>query len=314
MNIVSANGLGTAIGARLLGTTIGPTPVEGANNYADALQLHGPGIVGASLAACNLMQSKELMEKFRVLFHLAPVQPKIQLTTLWNGKEWGGFLETWTSSHFMSNEVGPNVGIALLNGVVVKEGEVGVAVPNLREFERGLQFLEYTGEVTIWLDDQYNICHFRLGHIPAHLAAYAQVVRGGLESCFKFIFQRTSGVEMYNASVVAVLVSNPPFPYLGAPNSLAIPEAVEKYLWKIQLGPNEVAYAVAHGYNQKDLRSRLYRTLYSLQKERREVQFRTDFISNRAHFSFSDQEWREGWKEKASGKGVSSTGGGGGGG
>lgn len=277
--IVSQQGHGKYLADRLPEAIVTKMPNDsGVNIYVGGPGILPPnGMINTSQVAMNYMTSRDVNKQIREHLGVVDKPAVTNLYGFFNGQQFGPWLEAVVSTRFMNREVGPNVGVTL--GVGYTAGnEPSDAIPNLSDIKEFLVDAEYRGEVLLQVTSDFQICGLQLGHMPAFLGMFGEVLKGPMDNVMRFVLQECPVYELYTSVVTGTLVSLWPFPGNLAPNEKKIlaPASAEKHLWRLSAGNAEPVWITTHGQSLQQARARMNQTLLNIAKTEPSVQYRTD--------------------------------------
>lgn len=233
-------------------------------------------LANTCVAVQNAILNEPLREGLFEAWKVKVGPGKSTFYSLFNGQEFGDWLEVSYSSRFMTGGVGPNVGF--VHGAGIKVVGVEEALPSLGEIKKALQGFEYRGQVMLHVNESFELTGINFGHYYAHWAIYSELCKNSNMEMLDFIFGKFQSCELYDSVCVANLVSLCPFPSLGLQNqSIHAPKNAEKHLWRVPRGASETVLCAVHGDNVHEARRRLRRTIENMLQSSPELQYRTDY-------------------------------------
>jgi len=274
--------------------------VFGANRDSEALFAGDPlftprveniPVVNTCIGVRNLLLSEELRKNFET--HLGVVEGKDISTiySLFNGEDFGDWLEVSFSKRFMTGEVGPEVGFVTGVGLKITE-DIYQAIPQLIQLKDALKRIQYRGEILCTLTEGFQLTRVEFGHYYGHFALYSECAKSSVQGLLDFLFGTTKSCELYDSCCVANLVSQTPFPTLGgiSQGQINAPKGAEKHLWRILLGNSEIVLIVVHGNYLSEAKRRLRRTIENMKQYSDCLQYRIDY-GNHCQFLLCQEKY-----------------------
>jgi len=277
--------------------------VFGANRDCDALFVDDPlltprleGILTANtcIGVRNLIVSEELRKNFEDFLGLDKKSPPISsLYSLFNGKDFSDFLEVHYSKHFLTGEVGPEVGFVTGVGLKVTD-DIYQAIPQLNKLKSMLISMKYQGEVLLTVTKNYTLSNVNFGHYYGHFALYAECAKCSVQTLLDFVFGKGVPCELYDSCCIANLVSQQPFPTRinTSTGPINAPKGAEKHLWRIPIESGEIVLIVVHGNYLLEAKKRMRRTLENMRSYSDSIQYRIDY-GNYCHFVLCQEKYEK---------------------
>lgn len=185
-------------------------------------------------------------------------------------------MEVGLSNRFMNGNVGPRIPFAHGCGVIVQQDKVDELLSDLLAIFKG----NYTGELSVSMDEDGNLSGIGFAHHPHLMAMYSEFLRGGTEEAMDFLTGDGKIGGLREGIVCCNLVSKSPFPMIttGGPQIRSAGESEgERHLWRVPVGNSQIVFVTAHSDNFVECRRRVFRTIRRMQRFDDTLQFRTDF-------------------------------------
>lgn len=233
-------------------------------------------VVNTCVAVRNAMLSEPLQKGLMEAWKVQPGKMKSSFFSLFNGREFGDWLEVGFSGRFMTGNVGPNLGF--IHGAGIRVQNLEEALPNLSIIQQTLVDMGYQGEVLLYVDDLFRVVSVQFGHYYAHWAMYGELCKSSSAEMLGYLFGTSQKCELYESVCVANLVTLYPFPSLGLQvQGIHAPKNAEKHLWRVPFGSSEKVLVTVHGDNVHEARRRVRRTIENILQSSPDIQYRIDY-------------------------------------
>ena len=235
-------------------------------------------VLNTSNAVRSLIVNDEYAEEFNKLYNIVNGHPDSYIYGFINETGLSRCIEIASSSRFMTGGIGPRIGLVQGAALACKE-DIHLALPSLPALIEALVAMEYRGEITLGITNEYQICSLSFGHNTAGLALYTELLRGNIQNTYEWCLGKSDPPALHNNGIALItLVSSPPYPHrLDIKSYVRAPVSAEKHLYRLMIGKCEVAYAGAWGTDLFETKRRVRKTLQNCALYDNDTQYRVDF-------------------------------------
>lgn len=246
-------------------------------------------VINTSSGVRNLLSSSELQQETRALIGLdTNAECKSTLFTVFNGSEFGPFLEVAENTRFMPRDLGPDLGslgVSAISHAVTPQNDPLDAISNLSAIKSFLESLDYIGEVVFCIGADFKAINFQMGHFPKYMAVYSELISGGPRNIYDFVAGYGPSLTVAEGEIVSTVVSKHPFPMIvDIGRAIPYPTEAQRHIWrdvvfsnyKGVLGAQHILYVTARGADMSQLRGRIIRTVNTVKSYEEYLQCRLD--------------------------------------
>jgi hypothetical protein len=243
-------------------------------------------MINTCIGVQNLLINETLREQTYKQMGFVNQSADTYLFTLFNGDDFGDWIEFDSSNKLMNDDIGPDCGF--VTGVGLKVDNLEVALPTLSKIKELLHKINYHGEVLLGITEQFIPCELHFGHFYGPFGLYAEISKFNgakytdlVTGLIDFIQGNRPSCELYDSISLGNIITHPPFPLnMGATPEILAPGSAEKHLWRLRFVLMNYVLATVHGSSIPQARRRMRRTLENLQSYLPILQFRTDYGYN----------------------------------
>lgn len=202
-------------------------------------------------------------------------------------------MEMSVCDRLMVGGVGPKCG--MVQGCALPCGpDVYQAFPDLENVISLVQQLDYRGEISIGVKQDFTICSILFGHCTAAFSLFTELAKQNPQLTLEFAFGNHDICKLHETRIaITTLLSYPPYPAANdVPYKIMAPRQADRHLFRFQSGLSELAYASASGDRLYEARRRLRRTLDNCRSYNDSIQYRTDAGKFR-RFVFTQDQYKE---------------------
>jgi hypothetical protein len=253
----------------------------------------GVPAINTCIGAKILERSTEHMGKFLQDAGFSQDSPSTFLYGILSPNKVSDWIELNADNRFMSGGVGPTCGLVQACALPCGD-DIYAAFPSLELVVDMLHQIQYSGEICIGVNKQFELCNIIFGHCTAGFALFSELATQSPQSTLEFAFGNRDSCSLHKDSIaICTLLSYPPYPYSVDYNfSIMAPRQAEKHLYRFQSGACELAYASSAGEQLFEARRRLRRTLENCKGYNDNLQYRID-AGQRLSFVYSQDLYKE---------------------
>lgn len=298
INIVLVTGQGKAVADHCEGSTMGEE-LQDSINFVDS-GIYNPKGKCVNVSSKSLKYNLMKDEFDAAVLGLEKKPTATLLFTMFNGKDFGAFLEIYNAPHFMNGGIGPNIGTGRAIGLAV-ETDIPSALPKISIIKKFLTDINYHGEVLLGVSEDFCLTSLDLGHFPTFFGMFVEASRYPIREIIEFAWGSFGECELYSSIILGTMISLPSFPSVyGQKEKIRAVRGAEKHMWRLPIVNVEPAFVTVHGSSFRQANQRFLDTVYNIKKSHPDLQYRTDcgrdakfvLVSNYAE-SFAVKQQRE---------------------